>query len=178
MPFLTHAEITILAEPNRLTYRVERERGWLEWAIAIAGISFLFWEAHRFHSVFWLVFGIVGGVSLVTGLLATGSSELIVTSNELLVRSNLGGLFSKETSISTADITGIEYQSGGEDNPAGIYVKHRWRSQCVLSDLTRQQADEILDQIFRQFPHIGVGDPNPNSLLFGPSGDLTKLGLN
>jgi hypothetical protein len=178
MPFLSHTDITTIAEPTRLTFRVERERGWLEWAIAIAGISFLFWEAHRFHSVFWLLFGIVGGGSLVTGLRATGSSELIVTSNELLVRSNLGGLFSKETSITPADITGIEYQSGGEDNPPGIYAKHGWRSQCLLSDLTRQQADEILDQIFRQFPHVGVGDTNPNSLLFGPSSDLTKLGLN
>ena len=177
MPFLSHTGITTIAEPNRLTYRVERERGWLEWAIAIAGIAFLFWEAHRFHSFFWLIFGLVAAYSLVTGLLATGSSELIVTSNELLARSNLGGLFSKETSISAADITGIEYQSGGEDNPSGIYVKHGWRSQCVLSDLTREQADEILNQIFRQFPDIGVGDPNPNSLLFGPSSDLTKLGL-
>jgi len=178
MPFLSHTDITNVAEPGRLTFRVERERGWLEWAIAIAGISFMFWEAHRFHSILWLIFGLVGGFSLVTGLLATGCSELIVTSNQLLVRSNPGRLFSKETSISTADITGIEYQSGGEDNPSGIYVKHGWRSQCVLSDLTRHQADEMLDQIFRQFPHIGVGDPNPNSLLFGHSSDLTKLGLN
>lgn len=177
MPFLPHTGITTLAEPNRLTFRVERERGWLEWTIAIAGISYLAWLALRFHSVFWLIAGLAGGFSLVTGLLATGSSELIVTSNELLVRSNPGGLFSKETSISAATITGLEFQSGGEDNPAGIYVKQGWRSQCVLSDLTQQQADEILDQIFRQFPHIGVGDPNPNSLLFGPSSDLTKLGL-
>jgi hypothetical protein len=177
MPFVSHTEVTTFDEPNRLTFRVEHERGWLELAIAIAGILFVFWEAHRLNSFLWLLFGFIIASSVVVGFLTSGCSELIVTTTELLIRKNLGGLSSEETSINTAAITGMEFQPGGEDNPSGIYVKQGWRSQCALSDLTQQQAEEILDQIFRRFPHIGVGDTNPNSLLFGASSDLTKLGL-
>lgn len=156
-----------LTESTRLTFRVDRERGWIEWAIALALTFLLFWEAHHLHSLVWLIFGVLAAASITLGLSASGPMELVVTSCELQVSSNPGRMFRSDTSIKTADVKAIEYQLGGEDTPSGLYAKHGRHHTCLLKDLTEEQANRILDQILSKFPQIGTNDPDPHCLLFG-----------
>ena len=177
MPFLSRAEVTTLPEPARIAFQIEHEHGWIEWPLALAGTGVCFWEWSRFHSIFWAIAGTFATASVVANWARGSRTELVVTADQLLARGNIGRLFSSETTIRTADVTAMRYQVGGEGAPSGLYVGHGWRSTCLVPEISEDQTNQILDEIFRRFPNIATGDSNPSSLLFGPSCDLTKLNL-
>lgn len=177
MPLLSRAEVTTLVEPTRITFHIEREDGWIEWLIGLAIICFCFWQWSRFHTIFWLIGGLVGTATVFANWTRGGRTELIVTAGELLARGNVGRMFSSEISIKTADVTAMQYQVGGEGAPSGLYVRHGWQNTCLVDGISEDQTNQILDEIFRRLPNVPTGDRNPASLLFGPSSDLTRLNL-
>jgi hypothetical protein len=177
MPFLPRPEITTLPEPARITFQIEREHGWIEWPLALAGIGFCFWQWSRYHLIFWAIGGTVATASAVANWARGSRTELVVTADELLARGNTGRLFSSEITIRTADVTAMQYQVGDEGAPSGLYVRHGWRNTCLVRGISEDQTNQILDEISRRFPNIRTGDSDPSSLLFGSSADLTRLNL-
>lgn len=176
MPFLTKASLEIVENPHSLVFRIERERGWVESLMGFAAILFFFWEAQNSRSKIWVIFGLIAIAGIIANWLHGTKMELTVTNDEILARGNVNRMFRTEIVISSA-VKSIDYLSGGEDAPSGLYVKQAWQNTCVVADITEEQTGQITDRIYRKFSEIGSGDTESGSVLFGARSEPTTLGL-
>ena len=123
------------------------------------------------------LFALPGLLAVVVGWMQGRSTELRVTSSELVATGNIGKWLSTEVRVPASEIKSIGFRAGGHGRRGGLYAKHGWKNTCLLPGLNPQQAGAIARTIFRRFPDIGPEDDNPDSLLFGMESDLTVLGL-
>jgi len=182
-----HAELTTVDLHSELRFSVIRHTGWLEPIIApvlLALLLDLIWIhpaswPHLFaqKSTWPLLFSSPALLAILVGWMQGRSTELHVTSSELVATGNIGRLFSTEVRVPASDVKSIAYKAGGHGSQGGLYLKRGWRSVCLLPGLNPQQAGAVARTIFRRFPAIGTEDRDPNSLLFGKDSDLTALGL-
>lgn len=178
MRFLSETIVTTDEDATTLTFRLERQRGVLELILSVTIPVFVGCEAYHLKSLVWFAMACIGAFGAVANLLQGNATQMTVTADHIDVRGNVGRMFSTEISIRTADVISLSYNSGGEDQAAGLYARQgRWGNTCVLKNISEDQTNQILNEIFRKFPRIGTGDNDPNSLLFGPGSNLTSLGL-
>jgi hypothetical protein len=187
MRALSHAELTTIDLHSELRFSVDRHVGWLD-LIAGPVILFVLLDFAWIHPSSWahaliqksawpLVFSLPGFLALAVGWMRGRSTELRVTSSELVATGNVGRLFSSEVRVPASEVKSIGFKAGGHGRQGGLYVKRGWRSICLLPGLNPKQAGAVGRTIFRRFPEIGPEDHNPDSLLFGIESDFTALGL-
>jgi hypothetical protein len=169
--------ITSVETADQLVVRVVRENGWLELAVGPAISTFaLFWAVHI--PSFWAgVISLVAAAGTIANWLHGNTTELFVSRNGLVVRGNVGKVFSDQLFISAGDIVSLGYEVGGEDEPSGFYARHRIGGTCLLIGLNEQQSIDLATAIFKRFPDIGSGDTEPGSILFGRGSGPVTLGL-
>ena len=103
----------------------------------------------------WLFFFVLG-----LGLVWIGAwcfddhwGEIQVDGNYLTTRGK------KPVRLGWGEIHRLEYRSGGEDDPTGLYVRlRRWKSICVMPNLNREQTEDIIAAIHRRFPQLRMAD--------------------
>jgi hypothetical protein len=130
-----------------------RDRSWLHLVLLLGSAVFLFlyWIRDR------------GGV-------------LWVTERYLEVRPYRDG--TPTTQIQWAEISGLEYRVGGEDESSGLYARQGyWSATCLFSDLDREQCDNIIATIYAQFPYVKMKEDQGSWSLFSEKSGLTTLGL-
>jgi hypothetical protein len=187
MRALSHAELTTVDLHSQLRFIVDRRVGWLD---LIAGPLFLFvlldftwshpnsWDHALIQKSTWpLLFALPSLLALAVGWMQGRSTELRVTSSELVATGNVGSLFSTEVRVPATEIKSIGFRAGAHTRQGGLFVKRGWRYICLLPGLNPKQAGAVSRTIFRSFPEIGSEDRDPDSLLFGKESDLTTLGL-
>ena len=176
-----------LEEPDRLVFKVKQTRrlGNLLWTIVALIACYLFWRVLPSRTeqvpVTCVILLLLARQIFVTW---RGTDvELNVTNLDLISKGHSPSGYRSMT-ISRADIYDLEYraaQSGGgevEDLPEGLYAVHRqlmpWdASHCILPEVGRVQAEEIIQQIMHRFPDTGALASRPPE----PS-KLTSLDLN
>jgi len=173
MRLVTSASLEIVESPNSLVFRIERQRGWVEMLIALAGVLFCFWGARNYHSWIWLIFGVVAVAGVFVDWLQGTETEITVNNSEIVARGNVNRMSATEIFIDATQVRSMSYATGGEGDPFGLYVNGR----CIAANISEEITNQIVDRIFRKFPEIGVGDTETGSLLFGKSAEPTTLGL-
>ena len=104
-------------------------------------------------------------VSLVVSLFIFGASlwflfrnrngELRITDTDIMASGNRGGWIDESVQFRWADIRGLDFRSGGEDEPRGLYARTgRWRATCVMAGLNKEQSDEVIAAVHRRFPYV------------------------
>jgi hypothetical protein len=77
-----------------------------------------------------------------------------------------------------ADISGLDFRQGGEDEPSGLYARTgRWNATCLMAGLNREQSEEVIAAVYRRFPYVEMAKDNDGWSLFGGGSGLTTLGL-
>ena len=157
--------------PGCLLVRVSepRNRGQIALAIA-AGLVFGFLLSRSSWSSPSLRLFVLGlyAISLLRGIatLFRGCKvELRVTNLDISSRGHSTDGYRPST-ISRADVTLLTFReaSGGADvpeNPRGLYIEHlgmgKWKiDTCVLPQVNREQAQEIVETIYSRFPDTGT----------------------
>ncbi len=94
--------------------------------------------------------------------------QLQIRNLDLLSNGHAPGGYSPST-ISRADIERFEYRSagGGGDSaewPEGLYAEWKgfgpWpSSQCILPGVSQDQADAVIDAIYKRYPDTGTFSP-------------------
>jgi hypothetical protein len=187
MDVFAKAELTTIDLHSELRFTVDRHVGWLD-LIAVPLILFVVLDFAWTHPSSWVhdlvqksawpfLFALPGLLAVVVGWMQGRSTELRVTSSELVATGNIGKWLSTEVRVPASEIKSIGFSAGGHGRRGGLYAKHGWKNNCLLPGLHPQQAGAIARTIFRRFPDIGPEDHNPDSLLFGMESDLTVLGL-
>ena len=187
MRALNHAELTTVDLHSELRFTVVRYTGWLD-MIALPLLLGLLLDLSWTHPASWphllaqkstwpLLLAAPACLALLVGWMQGRSTELRVTSSELVATGNIGRLFSTEATVPASGVKSIAYKPGGHGRQGGLYVKRGWRSVCLLPGVNPHQAGAVARTILRRFPQIGTEDRDPDSLLFGKDSDLTALGL-
>jgi hypothetical protein len=187
MRALSHAELTTTDLLSELRFSVDRHVGWVD-LIAAPVILFVLLDLASAHPSSWvhtlvqkgtrpLLFALPSLLALAVGWVQGRSTELRVTSSELVAAGNIGRLFASEVRMSASEVKSIGFRAGGHRGQNGLYVKRGWGYVCILPGLNPKQAGAVARTIFRRFPEIGSEDRDPDSLLFGKESDLTALGL-
>jgi hypothetical protein len=174
-------------EPDRLVFQVKQARrlGNLLWTIVALIAFYLFWRVLPSRTervpVACVILLLLARQIFVTW---RGTHvELHVTNLDLVSKGRSPGGY-RSITISRADIYDLEYraaQPGGgevEDLPEGLYAVYKqlmpWdASHCMLPEVGRRQAEEIIQEIMHRFPDTGALASRPST----PS-ELTSLNLN
>jgi hypothetical protein len=187
MKALSHSELTTVDLHSELRFSVDRHVGWLD-LLAAPVILFVLLDFASAHPASWvhalmlkstwpLLFALSSLLALIIGWMHGRSTELRVTSSELIATENIGRLFSTEVRMPASEVKSIGFRVGGHGRQGGLFAKRGWRYVCLLPGLNQWQAGAVARTIFRRFPEIGTVDRDPDSLLFGTDSDLTALGL-
>jgi hypothetical protein len=161
-----HVELTSGETRDGLEFRVDREAGWFPLAVLLVICAgFLAFAFSAGPPAVRSGFAAAAmGLLLWIGFMAARTWGKISTTTLSVTRDRLvasgGGLKSPDFGSSTltvpvGEIKSIGYESGGEDDPCGLYAacgvfKHR----CLLPGLNRQQATAVAIAIVRRFPQI------------------------
>jgi hypothetical protein len=162
-----HTELTVNELPDRLQFRVDREAGWAPAAVLlIVSTGFMIFSLTISVPTLRYTFAAVTagffvwiGITLVRNLKKIDTTTLSVTS-ESLVATGAGlrwlGSGNSTSCVPTAEIRSMGYETGGEDDPSGLYVSCGfWKNRCLLPGLNRQQCTAVTIAIVRRFPEIG-----------------------
>lgn len=150
-------------------------------AIDLVGPIFaVVWTYFAWRHKHWVfvAFGLFVFASIVWKLFQTLEGELQVTETVISARGDLGGWTDGSVEFRWADISGLDYREGGEDEPSGLYARTgRWNAACVMAGLNREQSEEVIAAIFQRFPYVVMAEDNDGWSLFGNSSGVTTLGL-
>ena len=154
--------------PGELKFLVAREDGWADILLRAALGCLLVFMAWKQRQYPWAapiyLFAIA---AFVATWFQSSTTELCVTSRELVATGNLGGMFAKDVRVAISEVTALHYEIGGDSDPDGLYVKRGWKRTCVLPGLNRKQAKTVTDAIAQKFPNIRVEDGGLINRLFG-----------
>lgn len=145
--------------------------------LAPALFLFALCEAYRQQSLIWLIGGLIAISGGFASWLHGKKTELSVSHTELVARGNVGRIFYDEIRVSTSTITFLGYDNGGEDEPSGLYARHKFGSTCILDGVNEEMSNKIATAVFLRFPEIGSGDGDPGSFLFGGRDEPISLNL-
>jgi hypothetical protein len=171
------SEITTTEISGELRFVVVQPRAWVAPAVGAVITSLFIWQAWRSHSLVIAVCSLIALASLAGTLLRGKETVLSVNSEELVSRGNIGKAFSREVRVPASEVISLGYDTGGEDDPTGLYVRKSWGRTCLIPGIDESEATRIATAINSRFPEIEKSDPTPASFLFGNDGGLTTLGL-
>jgi hypothetical protein len=137
------------------TYFVWRDQNWVLFFI---GLFF-------FCSSIWMLFRSKDG-------------ELRITGTDIMATGDRGGWIDESVQFRWADISGLDFRQGGEDEPCGLYARTgRWSATCVMAGLNREQSEEVIAAVYKRFPYVVMAEDKDGWSLFGNGSELTTLGL-
>lgn len=157
--------------PRGVLIRVKEPRNRGRIALALAAelgcglyLSRLSLNSTTLRTLLWSVF-VLSCWRSIASLFRGCDVELQVTNLEVASRGHSPGGYEPST-VSRADVTDLEYRdaSGGVDvpeQPQGLYLERdgisRWNmSNCVLPQVSREQAETVIDFIHHRFPDTGA----------------------
>jgi hypothetical protein len=167
-------DLTTNELPDGLQFRVVRMQGWfvpLSAIFLLLGCLLIF--AFRYDP--GLLFGLAVAASAVVAAVAIGwavtcqpiyTTTLIVTTQSFTAEGDglglgwtaIGG--SGVVVVPVAEIKKVEYQSGGESDPCGLYLNCGFlKNRCVLPGLNPQHTRIVTDAILHRFPELGPKIP-------------------
>jgi hypothetical protein len=170
-------ELTTVELESELQFVVVRHDGWADLIAMMVLILFMYimWKWQNYWTL-----GFIAGISIlsiVARWLHGRTTILRVTEFELGATGNLGRMFSAEVRVPASDVTSIRYESSGLGDFGGVYLRRRWRRNCVLPGLSATQASEVVCAIYRRFPAIGSKYHDPEALPHGTGSDPITPGL-
>ncbi|HEU5401100.1 MAG TPA: hypothetical protein VFU86_07070 [Terriglobales bacterium] len=114
----------------------------------------------RFFLAIFLLVAVVG-LALV---LRQSAVELRVNKLEFETTGYSPGNYGGRRTEARMNIQGLEYRSGAEGVP-GLYADMPFYWACLLPYISEQQANEIIERIYRRFPDTPTAaDPYKNNL--------------
>lgn len=168
--------LTTSESTDVLKFRVTQKHGWGDVCIWLTCAAFAVWWG--LHNNDWLVLLVVTVIIFLAEWFYDPTAELTVTEYSLTVNGPTLQSVSRQYRIWARDIVLLEYGTGGEGEPSGLYVKHGpMNYTCVLPRISQEQTQVVIDTILRHFPEFVYGDRDPYSLLFGKNSDPVTLGL-
>ncbi len=180
MPAIGRVDLETRELPDALEFVVTRVTGWVELVLG-AGLTIfvvgIFWRSGGAFA--WIIAALAVFASLYLFLsiwIHRGKTRLLVTSKEISAEGNLHRWFSSKLHIPTAELKSLKWDSGGEGD-RGLYARRAWSYDCVLPEISEQQAQSIRDAIANKFPHIRIDENSPVSILFGDESGITTLGI-
>jgi hypothetical protein len=178
--FEDKATVDVVERADGLEYRSQVARS--IWG-ALAVITFLvIWTVGAFRTG-W------GWRGLAFGAIAFGwygwrwfeavDVSLWVSTSSLEAIGNFGGGYEPVRMLRWAEVIRLEFRPGtdGEDQytPKGLWAVTPGGASCLLPGLSQEQADPIVDQIYRKFPDVSMAKDSEYRGLF--KDDLISLGL-
>jgi hypothetical protein len=158
MRALGYTELTSTELPDELRFTVVRHDGWFDWfrrTLAPVGVIFflcvpdprLSWGVR-----FAFIFVAISPMPLYW--FRGRTTELRVTSGELIVTGNLRNLFSSRATMLASKVTWLGFNEV-EPNTDGLRIEGEDADiDCALPELNREQAEAISDTILRRFRNI------------------------
>ena len=108
----------------------------------------------------------------------TRDGELRITETTIAASGNRGGWTDSSVEFRWADISGLDFRQGREDETSGLYARTgRWNATCIMAGLTREESEEVIAAVYRRFPYVVMAEDNDGWLLFGNDSGITTLGL-
>jgi hypothetical protein len=101
------------------------------------------------------------------------TTTLRVTADGLHATGNLGNLFATSLEATASEVASIRYQASPEWTTGGVYLKRGKASVRILPGLRFGPGNEVIDTIFRRFPHLKPIDNSPAARLFGRQAGAT-----
>jgi hypothetical protein len=138
------------------------------------------WTYFVWRGQHWVLFfiGLFFLGSSVWMLFRNKDGELRITDTDILATGDRGGLIDESVQFRWADISGLDFRQGGEDEPSGLYARTgRWSATCVMAGLNREQSEEVIAAVYRRFPYVVMAEDKDGWSLFGKGSGLTTLGL-
>lgn len=181
MRAIGRVQLTTTELPDGLEFAVEREYGWLVWAIGLAitlGTGWMLWRINTTftHLIVVTICAVLAAAAI--GIWVQGrSTTLRVMSDEISAQGNINRIFSTQMRIPVSEVKWLGYEAGGDNEPSGLYLRHGWSRTCLLPGLDADQGLAVVGAIFARFPEIVPGDERGGSLFFGGESGLIDLGL-
>jgi hypothetical protein len=150
MPAFGHSELTIKELPDELQFRLDIELGWfgrIALPILLVGLMALTMSPmFRINPIFlicclaailalalWMGIHIARSKRFKTTTLSVTSQRLEASGDDLAMVSFRASNRPGKITVPVAEIKTLEYASGGEDDPSGLWVsEERSKSKCIL----------------------------------------------
>jgi hypothetical protein len=150
-------ELTTTELPDELQFRVTHHAGWEDWFRRIVPpaiiVSTFFVPSFHHIWVYRVLIFFAMADSRQLDWIRGRTTELRVTSSELVATGNLRKLFSRRATVPASEVMWLGFDSYGSNQP-GFAVEGGEIGLCVLPGLNREQAEAIADTILRRFPNI------------------------
>lgn len=128
-------------------------------SIAVA-IAFYWFTRHQSGSIWLGLIALLVIVEAIVEMTRGSTVQLRVTNLEFNAKGYFGGGYRPDRMIPRADVIRMEYQEeraggkGSKYQPAGLYVKRKWSTSCVLPGLNESQTNAVIDAIYKRFPDM------------------------
>jgi hypothetical protein len=168
MNAIGYTELTARELPDELQFQVDRENGWfLLVAMLTLPVGLLIFSQTfaapalrivlALLSVGWLVWS---GFFVSRNWGRVDTTTLSVTGQLFIARGAGLEWFqsgSATVQVPASEVTSFGYQTGGEDDPNGLYVSCGfWKNKCLLPGLSRAQVTNIAVAVVRRFPELAA----------------------
>jgi len=172
------ALVEFIERQEELQVKVILQRRRIDFVVLGAVLSvfaFLFW---RERSWFYFVGLLFACAFCLHAWLGGNEEQLRVTENGLEAIGDFGGFSRDREVLPWSDISGLEYQEGGENEPGGLHARRGgWSSTLLMTHVNKEQAEEIIAAIYRRFPYVDMAEGDGGWLPMGGKSGLTTLDL-
>jgi hypothetical protein len=166
--------VTTTEDSDQLVFTFERQAGWVELLvppIIVVGCALLSWQ----DRAWWLLaLCVVGMVMFASKWSREGSGKLTVSGYGFVVIPDFKRFPNRTIRYQPQVVQRLKFFAGIDENdPFGLYLNE----DCIVPEISEEQANEIAYRIFAKFPDIGGPDTRRASILHGDDSGITSLGL-
>lgn len=170
--------IEIIEQEDGLLIRaigIKRVVDFLVMVLVAAGVAYMAWREASWILALGAI--LVAALEMVIWF-RDEDAEINVTKKELWATGDQGNWTTGYVRFRWLDISGLEYQAGGEDSAGGLYARTgAWSSKCLMAELDREQSEEVIAAIYRRFPYLEMAEDSGGWSLFGGDNEIMTLGL-
>jgi hypothetical protein len=152
-----YAELTTTESPNELQFRVTYHAGWEDWFRRIAPpaiiVSIFFVPSFKHIWVYRVLMFLSMAGSTQLDWIHGRTTELRVTSSELVVTGNLRRLFPTKATVPASEVMWLGFDNAGS-NQRGFVLEGSETCLCLFPGLNRERAEAVANTILRRFPNI------------------------
>jgi hypothetical protein len=182
----SHMAVTVLLDDSSegISIQVERSRSWID-SIAgtvVPGAIAYFFVIRGLHVSTLISCVLTCCAGLLCGLIQHRPRRFKTTISkfEARVSGSLGGVYQVDRHVPLALITELQYRPGvAEDSnpPPGLYAQvDRQKNTCLVPNVDRLQAEQLIDTLHKRFGHILGSATLPRNNGFSP-GDTILLNI-
>ncbi|MGD0446194.1 MAG: hypothetical protein ABSA39_19850 [Edaphobacter sp.] len=172
------ALVEVIDRGDELQVNVTQERRGIDFVVLgtfLSVFAFMFWRDRGWIYFVCLLFACAFSLR---AWLSRSEEQLLVTETGLEAIGDFGGFSRERVGLPWLDISGLEYQEGGEDEPSGLHARRGgWRSTLLMTHVNKEQAEEIIAAIYHRFSYVDMAEDDGVWLPMGGKSGLTTLGL-